>query len=65
MSPKFLGLVEACTHHKMLYENQNLDREEMLAIMEDVHHSLVEIKGALLVVCMSVIFDGKGRSFNA
>ena len=52
--PEISRLVEACTHHKMLYENQNLDREEMLAIMEDVHHSLWKPKAkSWLSVCLS------------
>ena len=33
-------LVESCPHHKILLENQTLEREQMLAIMEDVHYSL-------------------------
>ena len=52
--PEIFRLVEACTHHKMLYENHNLDREGMLAIMEDVHHSLWKSKApSWLSVCLS------------
>ena len=52
--PEISRLVEACTHHKMLYENHNLDREGMLAIMEDVHHSLWKSKApSWLSVCLS------------
>jgi hypothetical protein len=52
--PGISRLVEACVHHKMLLEEQNLDREEMLAIMEDVHHSLWKEKAKpWLSVCLS------------
>ena len=52
--PEISQLVGACMHHKILHENQNLDREEMLAIMEDVHHSLWKSNaGSWLSVCLS------------
>jgi hypothetical protein len=52
--PEISRLVGACVHHKILLEEQNLEREEMLAIMEDVHHSLWKGKAKpWLSVCLS------------
>ena len=52
--PEISRLIGACVHHKMLLEEQNLEREEMLAIMEDVHHSLWKGKAKpWLSVCLS------------
>ena len=47
-------LVCACPHHKMLFENKTLnDRVSILAIMEDVHHSLWEKESLQwLLVCL-------------
>ena len=47
-------LVEACHQHKLLLENKNLEREQMLAIMEDVHFSLWKSEStSWLSVCLS------------
>ena len=47
-------LVEACPQHKLFFENQNLEREQMLAIMEDVHYSIWRNESlAWLSVCLS------------
>jgi len=52
--PEISRLVEACAHHKMLFENQIVEREEMLALMEDVHYSLWKTNAiSWLSICLS------------
>lgn len=52
--PDISRLVDACPHHKLLFEDKVLEREQMLAIMEDVHFSLWDSKATLwLSVCLS------------
>ena len=47
-------LVDACPQHKMLLSNQIVDRNQMLAIMEDVHYSLWKHNSKeWLSVCLS------------
>ena len=47
-------LVESCPHHKLLLTHENVEREEMLGIMEDVHFSLwKEYSVSWLLNCMS------------
>lgn len=58
--PNIDRLVDSCPHHKLLFENINLEREWMLAIMEDVHYSLWQHQSATwLSVCLS---SSLGRS---
>ena len=35
-----INLISACPHHSILYHNPPSDRDSILGIMEDVHHSL-------------------------
>jgi hypothetical protein len=47
-------LVTACPQHQLLLENKTLDREEILAVMEDVHYSLwAEQSASWLATCMA------------
>jgi len=47
-------LVTACPQHQLLLENKISDREEILAVMEDVHHSLwAEQSASWLATCMA------------
>lgn len=39
-SESISGLISACVHHSMLFHNPPTDRDSILGIMEDVHHSL-------------------------
>jgi hypothetical protein len=52
--PKIERLVRACPHHSKLLNQDNFEREEALAIMEDVHHSLWKKHStSWLQLCMS------------
>ncbi len=58
--PEISRLVEACAQHKMLLESDTFNREQILAIMEDVHFSLWRNKSrAWLTNCLS---SAMGRS---
>ena len=47
-------LVAACPQHQLLLENKTLDRNEILAVMEDVHYSLWANQSASwLATCMA------------
>ena len=52
--PKIERLVRACPHHSKLLNQDNFEREDALAIMEDVHHSLWKKHStSWLQLCMS------------
>ena len=52
--PEIESLIEACPQHKLLFQNENLEREQILAIMEDVHFSLWKNQSLnWLSVCLS------------
>ena len=51
---KIERLVKACPHHSKLLNQDNFEREDALAIMEDVHYSLWKKHSASwLLMCMS------------
>lgn len=52
--PTISRLVDACPHHRMLLNKDNFDRDEALAIMEDVHYSLwKKFSATWLLMCMA------------
>jgi hypothetical protein len=47
-------LVTACPFHSLLLEDKKLDREDILAIMEDVHYSLwIQKSASWLTTCLA------------
>ena len=52
--PEVSKLAIACNQHKLLLDNQELDREQILAIMEDVHYSVWKNEStSWLPICLS------------
>jgi hypothetical protein len=53
-NPEVSKLAIACNQHKLLLDNQDLDREQILAIMEDVHYSVWKNEStSWLPICLS------------